>query len=63
MVVLDAKKNALHVVNPETQTIVHTLPAPPRAAQVGWSVPELECDVADAQGKRLGAVALPRVTP
>lgn len=62
VVVLDTKQHRLYVVEPQAKAIVKTLPVPPKTAQLGWAVPELTLAVADAQGQRLGTIALPYAT-
>lgn len=60
VVVLDAKQQRLHIVDPQAKVIGTTLPVPPKTAQLGWAVPELTLEVADSLGKRLGTIDLPR---
>lgn len=60
VVVLDSKKNSIHVVDPNAKAILKTIPVQPRAAQMRWAVPDLEVEVADAQGTILGSIELPR---
>jgi len=60
VVVIDSKKNSIHLVDPNAKTVLKTIPVKPIAAQMRWAVPDLEIEVADAQGKSLGTVELPR---
>lgn len=59
-VVIDSKKNSIHLVDPNAKAVLKTIPVQPKAAQMRWAVPDLEIEVADAQGNILGAFELPR---
>lgn len=63
VVVIDSKKDSIHLVDPNAQTVLKTIPVKSKPAQMRWAVQDLEIEVADAQGKILGAIELPRPAP
>ncbi len=60
VVVIDSKKNSIHLVDPNAKTVLKTIPVKPKAAQMRWAVPHLQIEVADAHDTILDAVELPR---
>jgi hypothetical protein len=63
IVVIDSKKDSIHLVDPNGQAVLKTIPVKSKPAQMRWAVQDLEIEVADAQGKILGAIELPRQSP
>jgi len=63
IVVIDSKRDSVHLVDPSAQAVLKTIPVKSKAAQMRWAVQDLEIEIADAQGKILGAIELPRPTP
>jgi hypothetical protein len=63
IVMIDSEKDSIHLVDPNSQAVLKTVPVKSKPAQMRWAVPDLKIEVADAQGKILGAVELPRQSP
>jgi hypothetical protein len=63
IVMIDSAKDSIHLVDPNSQVVLKTVPVKSKPAQMRWAVPDLKIEVADAQGKILEAIELPRPTP
>lgn len=60
VLVADPDSNNIYLVDPGSQTIVKTFPIVSKPAQMHWLVPDLQAEVADAEGKVLGTIILPQ---
>jgi DNA-binding beta-propeller fold protein YncE len=58
--VINSKENHVHLVEINSKAVLKTFPVHPNAAQMRWAVPDLELEIADAQGKILNTIELPR---
>ena len=63
VVVVDSKKNSIHLVDPSSRAVLKSFSVSSKPAQMRWLVPDLQIEVADAQGKILGTIELPQQSP